>query len=94
MRIDLQDKRGIAECFEGVALVAAKHNPHTAAVLLGASKTLTETIGAILELYDYGIGLNIAPLKRELSQSPYDMDWDKGASMPLNEVFSYALDGV
>ena len=94
IRREQGDRRGIAECFEGLASAAdAGRKPADAARLLGAADTLRAAIGAPLPGGAASAReQTVAGLKRRLG-SRYGELHAEGAGLPLNAALRFALVG-
>lgn len=92
IRREQGDRRGIAECFEGLASAAeAARKPAEAARLLGAAEALRIAIGAPLPPHAGPAREQIlAGLRRHLG-SRYDDLCAEGAGMPLDAALRFAL---
>ena len=92
VRREQGDRRGIAECFEGLAASAeARRKPADAARLLGAADALRATIGAPIPAHAIPAREQlVAGLKRRLG-SRYDDLRAEGAALALDEALRFAL---
>jgi len=93
VRQALLDQTGLAECFEGLATVAAVEHPERAARQFGAAHNLRERIGTPM-----GIGERathdraIAELRTVLDEDSFAAAWAAGHAMPLEEAIELALE--
>jgi DNA-binding CsgD family transcriptional regulator len=92
IRREQGDRRGIAECFEGLALAAdARRKPAVAAPLLGAADALRGALGAPLPPHAAPAREQlVAGLRRRLG-SCYDDLHAEGAGMPLDVTLGFAI---
>ncbi len=92
-RIELGDKRGIAECFEGLAeLAAAVGQPERAVRLFGAAERLRENIRAPLPPADRReLDRSVAAARVQLDDATFSALWAHGHGMTLEGTLEYAL---
>jgi non-specific serine/threonine protein kinase len=93
VRYALMDKTGFAECFEGLAEVAAAEGqPVRAARLFGAAHWLRETIGTPLDAFwRPAQERGVATARTALGEDVFGAAWAEGQTMPLEEAIAYAL---
>ncbi len=81
----------IAECFEGLAAVAADSQPRRAARLLGAAEALHDTSGAPMEAVDQKRQADlVARLRARLRPDTFARAWQQGRKSSLDETMDFA----
>ncbi|HWE63591.1 MAG TPA: hypothetical protein VHB98_17905 [Chloroflexota bacterium] len=92
-RHPLGDKPGFAECFEGLAVVAAAiGQPLRAARLFGAAEAVRETIGRPVEIEDRAVHERTIPAVCDaLGEEECAAAWAAGRAIPLEQVIAEAL---
>jgi hypothetical protein len=89
----LGDLRGIADCIEGLALIAVGHEQlRRGAYLYGAAEALREQIGAPLPLADsVPHHQALATLKSLVDPVSFTAAWENGRTIPLAQTLAFAL---
>ncbi len=79
----MEEKRGTAECLEGLAgLTLAQGNPACATRLYGASEAIRQAIGAPRPpRRQAGYEQDLATLRRELGEKGFAAAWGEGQAM-------------
>src|SRR5262249_20772687 len=93
IRRELEDKRGIAECLEKIAgLAALQRQPKQAARLLGSAESLRATIDAPLPPMEQATyDSEVMALRTRLSEEEFTDAWQDGRTMTLEQAVEYAL---
>ncbi len=93
IRRELGDKRGIAECLEGLAAVAcARREPSRAARLFAAADALREAIGAPLPPVDHSRrAWQLAAVRAQLDSALFTAAWAEGHAMALERILADVL---
>jgi ATP/maltotriose-dependent transcriptional regulator MalT len=88
-----EDRRGVAECLEGLAgLAAAQGRPARGARLLGAAAALREAIVAPLAPVERGEhDRHVAALRAQLDEATFAHAWAEGQAWPLERTVEEAL---
>jgi non-specific serine/threonine protein kinase len=91
---ELGDRPRIAECLEGLATLAGeKHDPHRAAILLGAADKLREAIGATRAPARQGdYARTFDATSAALGDDPFDAALARGRAVSLEDVIAYAME--
>jgi tetratricopeptide (TPR) repeat protein len=94
IRRDIGEKRGIAQCLEGLAdLATAKGDPERAARLWGAAEALRQVIGASLSQSaraDYE--RTVTAVRSALGEERFTLALAQGRTMTLEQTIAYAQD--
>ena len=92
LSVDTGDHASLAECFEGLALVAAaQSNPERALRLAAAAEQLREMIGAVLPPVDrVNFEQRIVPA-RDAVGGRSEMLWSAGRAMTVEQAITFAL---
>jgi non-specific serine/threonine protein kinase len=97
LRKELQDRRGLAGCLEGIAMLAQlKGQPERAARLFGAAESQRQAIGASLTfvLTRVDADRSVDALIAELGEARCSSLWKEGRLMVLDEALQEALEGL
>jgi DNA-binding CsgD family transcriptional regulator len=95
VRREQGDRRGIAECFEGLAsAAAAMKKPEDATRLLGAAGTLRDAIGAPLPPHAGPARAQMENWLRRRLGASYETMHGEGAALPLDAALRLAIGGA
>jgi hypothetical protein len=94
LRRQLNDTRGIAGCFEGLAhLAVGTDDPVRAGRLLAAAGALREGLSAPLSPGEQRrVDTTVAAIRAALDPAVWARTWADGAAMSLQEAIDFALD--
>jgi tetratricopeptide (TPR) repeat protein len=90
---ELEDRRGIAQCLEGLAAaVGAQGGPECAARIFGAAEALREVIGVPMQFSDRAdYDRSVASVRTALGEEAFSTAWAEGRKMTSEEAVEYAL---
>jgi hypothetical protein len=90
-----EDRRGVAECLEGMAgLAGVQGRPAQAARLLGAANALREAIAAPHPPVERGEHERlVAAVRAQLDEAEFASAWAEGQALPWERVVEEALTG-
>ena len=103
VRMDLNDRGGIAWCLEKLAAASVAQTQATprvsrltgyqhAARLYGAAAALRAPLGSMIDLVDQpDYERSLMTLRARLGKQAYEDAWDEGAAMPLQDIIRAAL---
>jgi hypothetical protein len=89
----LRDRKGIAECLEGLARIeGAQGDPNRAACLLGAAEGLRDACGAPIPLSDReALKAVIMSVEAAIGKQVYEQEISRGQSMAVDAAIDYAI---
>src|SRR5207253_3912880 len=83
----------IAECFEGLAALAADRQPRQAARLLGAAAVLRDNLGAPVAAVDQTRLLEVVGrVRRGIRADTFDSAWQEGCGLAMDIALDLALE--
>lgn len=96
LRQALGKRRGVAECLEGLAgVAAAQEQPEHATRLFGAAHSLRDGLGAPLPLNEQAEReKQLAALRRALGEERFAAAWRDGAALTSEQAVAEALRGA
>ncbi|MDX1620527.1 MAG: adenylate/guanylate cyclase domain-containing protein [Nitriliruptorales bacterium] len=92
---EVRNRLCTAHCLENVSLLLARHDPDTAAVLLGAMEAIREDIGVPVPPYEnISFGLVIRAVEAHFDAETLSELWDRGRDLTPDEALDRALSAV
>jgi predicted ATPase len=92
--VRLGERRGVAECLEALALDGTMSEPATTARILGAADDLRARLGAPLWPDERVMVAGVVDrLRTDMGEAHFDVSWQEGRMMRLDEVVTAALSG-
>jgi tetratricopeptide (TPR) repeat protein len=90
---EMQRLGGIGDCIRGLATVdATQGRCGRAATLLGAAEAIRQTVGAVIPPSAQGAyERTVGQVKAELGDGCFDVVWQEGQAMPLEQAIACAL---
>ncbi len=96
VRKEIGDRGGIAFCLERMAEVAIeKHQAEKAARIFGAAESMRASLRSKIDPVDQPeYERNLASLRAELGEGKFNVAWEEGQKMTLEQAVDYALKEV
>lgn len=91
---DVRDLGYVSMCFDGLGRVASvQGQPERAVQLMGAAHALREQIGqpAVEAFLNRSLDRDVKILRTQLTESAFDVAWDTGWHMSLEDAIAFAL---
>jgi predicted ATPase/class 3 adenylate cyclase len=87
------DRRGMAECVAGLAVLAADRDPFHAAQMLAAATVAAEALGSHLSSSNQGeYDRALSSIHTHLDTDGFQKAWEKGRAMTLEDAVACAID--
>jgi tetratricopeptide (TPR) repeat protein len=95
VRAEIGDKGGLVWCLEKLGQVAlGKENAEKAVKIFGAAASIRTAIGSSMDPFDQsGYESDIALLHKGLGEEKFNMAWNQGRVLTLEQAIAFALEG-